>query len=262
MKKDTSWGNVAEWYADHVLGEDSYHKQVVLPNLLRLMHIEKGMHVLDVACGSGFFAHEFFKAGAVVQGIDLGAELIAIAQKHYGKDIDFKVAPAHKFSHVHDASVDVITIILAIQNIGEVKETLAECSRVLKPQGKVYIVMNHPAFRIPGGSSWGFDPPSPKAMEGQSEQQKMYRRIDEYLSEKKVPITMHPGTNPKEKTVSFHRPLQYYMKLIGNGGFAATRLEEWISHKKSEPGPRQLEEYRTRKEIPLFMTIELVKHSV
>ena len=45
-------------------------------------------------------------------------------------------------------------------------------------------------------------------------------------------------------------------KLFSKNNFAVTRLEEWISHKVSSPGPREKEENRSRKEIPLFMCIE------
>lgn len=255
MKKETSWGNVADWYADHVLSEDSYHKKVILPNLLRMLSIKPGMRVLDIACGSGFFAHEFSKIGAKVQGADISAELIELAKKHYSTHASFEVGAAHELKHIPDNSVDAVTLILAIQNIAEVKETFSEAARVLTKTGRMYIVMNHPAFRIPGSSSWGWELPvsSVKAKES------LYRRIDQYLTEKKIPITMHPGASPDEKTISFHRPLQYYMKLIGNGGFAVSRLEEWISHKESQQGPRQKEEDRMRKEIPLFMAFELIK---
>jgi ubiquinone/menaquinone biosynthesis C-methylase UbiE len=258
MRKDTSWGNVAEWYADHVVSEDSYHQKVILPNLLRLIDLRPGLRILDIACGSGFFAHEFSKIGAQAQGVDISKELIELAQKKYGKKSSFEVAAAHQLAHISSGSIDVVTLILAIQNIAEVKETLAEAKRVLSAKGKMYIVMNHPAFRIPGSSSWGWELPvsSIKAKES------MYRRVDQYLTEKKIPIVMHPGGNPNEKTISFHRPLQYYMKLIGNGGFAVSRLEEWISHKVSEQGPRQNEEDRMRKEIPLFMALELIVQGV
>ncbi len=67
---------------------------------------------------------------------------------------------------------------------------------------------------------------------------------------------MHPGKGDNEVTVSFHRPLQYYVKLARAAGFSISRLEEWISHKSSEAGPRKKEEDRIRKEIPLFMMIE------
>ena len=61
------------------------------------------------------------------------------------------------------------------------------------------------------------------------------------------------------KTVSFHRPLQVYIKALTKAGFVVSRLEEWISHKKSGSGPRQAAEDTARKEIPLFLCIEARK---
>jgi hypothetical protein len=73
---------------------------------------------------------------------------------------------------------------------------------------------------------------------------------------------MTPGQKDlkkKIKTVSFHRSLQYYVKLFSKSGFAITRLEEWISHKQSQMGPRQKAEDVARKEIPMFMCVEVKK---
>ena len=67
------------------------------------------------------------------------------------------------------------------------------------------------------------------------------------------------GQNVEQITVSFHRPLQYYSKLFSATGFVITRLEEWISHKRSQVGPRQKEEDRMRSEIPLFLFVEIKK---
>ncbi|MBX4197882.1 methyltransferase domain-containing protein [Candidatus Parcubacteria bacterium] len=247
MKKDTSWGNVADWYKKYLDDPDSYQSQVILPQLIRLLTIKKGQKILDLACGTGFFSEVFQAQGAEVIGVDIASELIDIARLHASKDIQFIVSPAHKLGTLQTQSIDTVVIILAIQNIKEVKEMLAECKRVLKKDGKITIVMNHPAYRIPGGSSW----------EWHEQQGRQYRRIDAYLSEKTVEISMHPGKDPHTKTVSFHRPIQYYAKLAHNSGFAISRIEEWISHKTSEIGPRQKEEDRMRKEIPLFMFLEL-----
>ena len=114
------------------------------------------------------------------------------------------------------------------------------------------MVINHPAFRIPKRSSWGWD----------EKESKQYRRIDAYMSDEKIEIDMKPGeemVSKKAFTVSFHRPLQVYFKALNKAGFAVTRLEEWISHKSSQPGPRSAEEDRTRKEIPMFLCIEARK---
>ncbi len=67
---------------------------------------------------------------------------------------------------------------------------------------------------------------------------------------------MKPSTPGKAQTVSFHRPLQGYVKNFVNAGFLLRRMEEWTSHKKSEPGPRQKAENQARKEFPLFLMIE------
>lgn len=244
--KTTSWGNVADWYDVYLEEtEDSYQKQVILPNLLRILDLKPDEKIIDVACGQGFFTREFAKTGAKAVGADISKELIELAQKRSSKDILFYAAPAHKLSFVRNAEFDAATIVLAIQNIENAGEVFAEINRVLKPKGRLAIVINHPAFRIPKQSSWGWD----------DESKTQYRRIDGYLSGGKVPILMHPGKEKSEKTFSYHRSLQDFFKLLGRSGFAVTRLEEWISHKKSGKGPRQTAEDRARKEIPLFLTL-------
>jgi ubiquinone/menaquinone biosynthesis C-methylase UbiE len=249
MKKNTSWGKVAGWYDDLLEGgEDTYQKQVILPNILRLLVPKNGMAVLDLACGQGFFAREFSAAGATVVGADVSVELVALAAERM-PEIRFLVAPADNLNGVADSSFDAVTIILAIQNIENLGETFAECSRILKTGGRLLLVLNHPAFRIPKKTAWGFD-------EKNSVQ---YRRVDEYISESRTEIEMHPGGEMKNATISFHRPLQTYFKSLQKSGFAVTRLEEWVSNKTSEDGPRAGTENRARKEIPLFLFLEAVK---
>ena len=130
-----------------------------------------------------------------------------------------------------------------------VKDTFAELARVVKPHGKIYLVLNHPAFRVPKESSWGFD----------EKMNIQYRRLDKYLSESRTKIQMHPGDKPDQMTISLHRPLQFYFKQLGKAGFGVTNMEEWVSEKESQKGPRQEAENRARKEIPLFLCLEAIK---
>ena len=108
------------------------------------------------------------------------------------------------------------------------------------------MVLMHPAFRIPGHSSWGFD----------EEAQEQYRRIDSYLSAHTAELLVHPGKKESPKTTSYHRSLQDFSKALFKAGFSITRLEEWISHKQSQSGPRQKTEDTARKEIPMFLMLE------
>lgn len=245
----TSWSGVADWYHNLVEDESSYQKQVVLPNLLRILDIKPGERVLDMACGDGSFAREFARIGAHVTGADISSELIEIAKEQGLRNIRYEVAPADNLPFVPNNSINTITITLALQNIDDLNAVFDECTRVLQPGGRMVCVINHPAFRIPKESSWGWD----------ERERTLYRRMDRYLSESRALIQMHPGENPDEVTASFHRPLQVYMKALNRAGFAVKRLEEWISNRKSQPGPRAVAEDKARKEFPLFMCFEAVK---
>lgn len=251
----TSWGNVADWYDDYLENnQDTYQVKVIWPNLLRLLEIKSGEKILDLACGSGFFSREIAKQNKNLEitGVDVSPELIKLAQENSRdfKNIKYLVASAEGLTNLENNYFDKIICVLALQNIENVKLVFAEINRVVKSSGKIILVLNHPAFRIPGASSWLWDDVS----------KRQARRLDKYLSESKSEILMHPGkAENSEKTVSFHRPLQHYFKLIASAGLAVTRLEEWISHKSSETGPRKIAEDQARHEFPLFLCLEIKK---
>ncbi len=247
----TSWGKVAGWYNDLIEDQaDNYQKTVVLPNLMRLVAPKAGERVLDLACGQGFFSREMARAGAKVTGVDISPELIAKAKvMSPSLKIDFRLSAAHELEDFDDQSFDKIVTVLAIQNIHNPDEVFRSCERVLSNGGPLHLVMNHPAFRIPQSSSWGFD----------DKVGIQYRRIDKYLSEHKIHIQMRPGSDPSLSTLSYHRPMQAYFKWLRSAGFNVRNIEEWISDRRSDSGPRAKAENVARKEIPLFMYLEAVK---
>ena len=255
-KSDTSWGHVANWYHEHVSeSDDTYHEKVIKPNLLRVLGDVKDKRILDVACGQGFFSRAFAAAGAHVTGADIAPELIAIAKKLGPASIQYLAAPASRMP-LPDESFDAAICVLALQNIKDLSGALAQVSHLLKAGASFAIVLNHPAFRIPRHSEWGFDGDGSSADGGAGIQ---FRRIDRYLSETSYQIQMHPGSDPSATTLSYHRPLQLYMKELAKHGFVLAGIEEWISHRTSEKGPRREAEDRVRKEFPLFLMLSARK---
>lgn len=239
---------MSEWYQKHLKSADTYHEKVILPNVLRLLDPKQSERILDLACGEGYFTRAFAAKGATMTGIDLSGELIAAAKKA-SPEIAYHAGSADQLPQFPDGAFDKAVVVLAIQNIEYPQRVFTEAARVLLQNGTLHIVMNHPAFRIPKSSSWGYD----------ERARVQYRRVDRYLSESREAIDMHPGMKGSPQTLSFHRPLQYYVKALSKAGLVVDRLEEWISHKESDSGPRAEAENRARKEIPLFLYIRARK---
>lgn len=245
----TDWGKVAGWY-DELVGEEGsdYQQHVVHPGALRLLHPQPGEAILDVGCGQGVFCRLLHEAGVRVTGIDAARELIRIARQRGPEAIRYQIADARDLSGLDAGAFDAAVCILAIQNIHPLPPVFHSLRRVLKPGGRLLLVMMHPCFRGPKETSWGWD----------AKGSVQYRRVDRYLAPRKAPIITNPGKDPDRYTWTFHKPLEAYVKALGQAGLLIDTLEEWPSHRTTKAGPRAAAENTARKEIPLFMAIRAV----
>ncbi len=244
----TSWEPVQKWYHG-LVGEEGhyYHRQIILPGVLRLLGQPKS--VLDLGCGNGILAR-YLPKETHYMGIDAAPSLIKAAKKndtvsnhqYLLADITkpFKLE-AHRFSHA--------TLILAAQNLEFPLKAFQNAKNYLEPGGKFILVVNHPCFRIPRQSSWEID-----------ENKKIqYRRLDRYLTSLKIPIQAHPGKGElSPSSVSFHYPLSSFAQWLSEAGFAIDWMEEWCSDKVSIGKAAKMEN-RAREEFPLFLAIRAVR---
>jgi ubiquinone/menaquinone biosynthesis C-methylase UbiE len=247
----TDWSPVADWY-DELVGESGseYHREVVIPGVLRLLAAKEGEAVIDVACGQGVLCRALQSRGVGVTGADAAVELIRAARERGPAEIHYEVADALNLSNFADAKFDAAACVLAIQNIHPLPPVFRSIARILKSSGRLVLVMMHPCFRGPKETSWGWD----EAAKVQ------YRRVDRYLIPRKTPIVTHPGSKPDQYTWEFHRPIGGYVKALTQSGFAIDAMEEWPSHKRSTSGPRAGAENVAREEIPMFLAIRAVKN--
>ncbi len=248
--RQPGWQEVAGWYSKHLESEDTYQETVVFPGALRLLGPLRGLAVLDVACGEGSFAAKLAAGGARVTGFDAAPALVERA-KRKAAGAEFLVGDAQRFPDgLRGRSFDAAVCILAVQNIPDAAAVCRETAAALRNGGRFIIVVNHPCFRIPRQSSWGFD----------EEKKILYRRLDRYLTPLDVPILMNPGGRGRPiTTTTYHRPLSAYFAALAAAGFAVDGLEEWVSDRRSDSGPRARAENRSRAEFPLFLAIRARK---
>jgi SAM-dependent methyltransferase len=248
----TNWDGVAGSY-DRSTGDEgsAFQTEVVFPAALRLLALRAGDRVLDVGCGQGAFCRILRQQNAEVTGVDASRQLIRRAKERSDPSIQYLVADCRELAAMPELAgrFTAAACILAIQNMDPLRPVCEGIGACLAPQGRLVIVMNHPVFRAPHCTSWGWD----------ERQQAQYRRIDAYLSSRKEKILMHPGSAPASFTWSFHRPLQAYVKALSRAGLLVDALEEWVSHKLSDSGPRARAENVARREIPLFLALRAVK---
>ncbi len=275
-----SWDHVASWYQE-LIGErgSDHHERVIVPGTLRLLAASPGQAILDVACGQGILCRRLAALGVRAFGVDASSRLIGAARGMGGTGLEYAVADARELDRVPELAgrtFDGATCIMALMNMNPLEPVLRGIASRLAPAGPLVVVILHPAFRAPGQTSWGWDPPTPgsraarpdRATRGRTPRdearpdatpQRQYRRVDGYLSPYRREIVMNPGGAAHGKapitTITFHRPLQAYVSAIANAGLVVDALEEWPSLRTSAPGPRASEENRARREFPLFMAI-------
>lgn len=248
----THWGQVAEWY-DQLVGDEGseYHQKVIFPGVIRMARAARGVKALDVACGQGAWCRALDERGAKVTGVDASARLIELARSRTDPTVAYHIGDARELGKIQGlcpGSFELATCLLAIQNIDPIQQVFDGVCSLLRNGGRFVMVLMHPAFRGPKYSSWGW--------EGGDVQ---YRRVDRYLAPRQEPIISHPGRKDGRYTWTFHRPIQSYINALARAGLLVDHMEEWPSHKTSQPGPRAAAENVARAEIPLFMAIRAVK---
>ncbi|HEY5784762.1 MAG TPA: methyltransferase domain-containing protein [Microlunatus sp.] len=104
--------------------------------------ISSGMHVLDVACGTGVVARvaaDQVGPFGVVTGIDLNAAMLTVARR-VRPDIDYRLGDAAALP-VPDASYDVVVSQMALMFFPDQSKSLREMARVAKPGGTVAVLV-------------------------------------------------------------------------------------------------------------------------
>ena len=94
-----------------------------------------GVRLLDVASGPGYGAARAAARGADVVGVDVSAEMVALAAELHPA-IDFRVADAGALPFP-DASFDAVVSNLLMPHVADLPAVAAELARVLRPGGRL-----------------------------------------------------------------------------------------------------------------------------
>ena len=207
------------------------------PNTLSLIGNVKNKSILDAACGPGKYAEILLGMGAQVTGFDISPKMIALAKERnrnknegsfYTHDL------SEPLNSLDDASFDVVLCALAMHYIEDWNPTIREFYRVLKPNGRLVISIEHPFFEY------------------------NYFKSKRYFSIEAVKCIWRGFGKPIEVN-SYRRPLEATLLPLTENGFYIEKLIEPKPTKEFEKhDPRH---YKELNEFPAFMCIRATRKS-
>jgi 2-polyprenyl-6-hydroxyphenyl methylase/3-demethylubiquinone-9 3-methyltransferase len=116
-------------------------------NPVRLRYIEqivalRGIRALDVGCGGGILSESMARAGAQVLGIDLAAEVLAVAELHAleaGVHVEYAAIAAEELARQRPAAFDLVTCMELLEHVPDPAASVAALAAAVKPGGDVIV---------------------------------------------------------------------------------------------------------------------------
>ena len=122
----------APWWDD-----DMVRNEVVITTILDNAGIDSGIHVLDVACGTGVLFPDYFKRGVEsVTGIDISPEMAKIAQSKFP---EATVICGDIEDHAFDRKFDAIMVYNAFPHFPDPEALIRVLAELVEPGGRLSI---------------------------------------------------------------------------------------------------------------------------
>ena len=218
------WDANAEWWDDRIGDGNDFQLQLIEPATERLLALQPGETILDVACGAGRLARRYAELGARVVACDLSERFIARARERTpeGADIEYRVVDACDRAQVMSLGAgrfDAAVATMALMDMASIEPLFSALRELLKPGGRFVFTVCHPAFNSANAVRF---------MEARESDGR-------YAPECGVKVTgyLAPRTWKSEGIVGqpepqdyFHRPLSALLAAGFREGFVLDALEE------------------------------------
>jgi len=148
-----AWEQIAPFWDDYMgdAGND-FHRLLVAPTAERLLALQEGETVLEVACGAGLFARRMAELGATVVATDLTDAFLERARAR-------TAAFAHRISFERIDATDEAALLalgerwfdaavanMALMDMSAIEPLFRALARLLRPGGRFVFTVTHPCF--------------------------------------------------------------------------------------------------------------------
>jgi SAM-dependent methyltransferase len=217
----SAWDELAAFWDERMEAGATWQRHLIQPSVERLLRLEPGEPVLEIACGNGEFARRMTELGGQVLAVDFSEAMIERARAHRG-DVDYRCVDAMDEEALlalgEPASFDAVVSNMAIMDMESIEPMVAASSRLLRPAGRFVFSTLHPVF-----NSGAARPTVELDLEGRVTE--IYSIKVSSYSRSSVGKGVALPDQPVEQWY-FHRPLWMILEPFFDHGFALNGLEE------------------------------------
>lgn len=216
--------NAAYW--DEAMGEGNDFVNVLLwPATRRLLDLQPGERVLDIACGNGLYARRLAALGASVVAFDFAPDMVARARERsheHDERIEYSVLDAtdeDALLSLGSGRFDAAVCNMALFDMSEIRPLMRALARLLRAGGRFVFSVMHPCFNTPLTTHVA------EMQDREGELTTVYSvKVSHYMTPSHDRTVALVG-QPKPQII-FHRPLEVLLGPVFEAGFVLTALEE------------------------------------
>lgn len=224
-KVRAAWETNAEWWDAYYKEGNAFHLQLIAPATERLLGVQAGETILDVACGNGVFSRRMAELGATVVAFDFSAPFIECARKRtveHADRVEYHVIDATdraQLLSLGEGRFDAAVCTMAIMDMSEIEPLAEALPRLLVPGGRFVFSIMHPCFNQMGAKMM---------LEEETHDGRFVTTPAIKVSKYMAPFQAQ-GIGIRGQPVPqtyFHRPLQELLRPFFDHGLVLDGLEE------------------------------------
>jgi 2-polyprenyl-3-methyl-5-hydroxy-6-metoxy-1,4-benzoquinol methylase len=220
------WDTNAEAWDKKIGSGGGWQTTFIAPTVERMLNIQPGETVLDIACGNGQFSRRLAELGASVVASDFSPRLIEYAKgrtTEHAERITYHVVDATDEAQLlalagaEQRRFDAAVCNNALMDMPAIEPLFRAVSKLLKPEGRFVFSIMHPCFN---GLSITMQP----ELADYATQPTYSIKISRYLSAD-VTKGLAIAEQPLQQYY-WHRPLHVLFNSAFSSGLVMDRLEE------------------------------------